>query len=345
MAKSALRYWFILIYAKPGQGKSLEQARLSEQLLKEYAKTEKKYPGLPHRIMVTNQTLSDDIRKREMMFTYPVLEVDDIKQGLKKKKPLVSMRRKKKDEIPLPPPPPSPPPKKVLYVDREHPIPLPGNRHLIEWDEPDHFRYCPRVNCWKGNQTHKLHDADIMIDEGATLFPADMYKYTPLWLRKMWAQHRHNGIRIVMLTQDYKAIDVNCRRMVWQAYFVHKIMGSRDISPTLPPLVKWSPLNVLNPRKSVVWGLYSVQRVDPQILEGDPLTMLGLKLDEEKAEAYAKLKLVGVSTWHLITWHKVNLYDTTQDVREFSLKREYEHIEGKCENPMCEYIHVGHRLK
>lgn len=286
--KQVLKYWFILIFAKPGNGKSLEQARLSEKVLREYHKTEKRYPTLKKRVLMTNQILN----------------------------------------------------KLITDTEIEH-------GHLKYWEEPEEFRYCPRNVCWRAIEKngipvpHRNHDVDIFVDEGSTLFPADKWADTPIWLRKMFAQHRHNGIRFVMLTQDFKGIDINARRMIWQAYFMKKEMGSRDISPTLPALHEWSLLNPFNS----VWGFYSKQRIDPQVMEMDPMTLLTLKLNEKKADDYAELKLVGNKEYHLITWHKVNLYDTTQDVKEYEVKREIEHIEVKCNHPNCGFTHKSHKLK
>ena len=189
-----------------------------------------------------------------------------------------------------------------------------------------------------------MHDVDIMIDEGSTLFPADQFMNTPMWLRKMWAQHRHNGIRIVMLTQDFKAIDINCRRMLWKAYYMKKVIGSRDISPTLPALKRCTIENFFNPRVSTVWGVYTKQEIDPSLMEHDPMTFLAMHMDDEKREQYQELKLVGRKNMHLITWRKINLYNTQQDVKEFETKTFYRHITAKCDNPACEYEHTSHKL-
>jgi len=205
--------WFTLIYARPGNCKSLEQARISFSLFMEYHYTEWRYPTLPKRILLTNQILNKTITDKES------------KHG-----------------------------------------------HLLYWDNPEFLRYCPRGRkCYKffnknlgeAEERHSMHDVDILIDEGASLFPADGYKDTPMWMRKLWSQHRHNGIRIVMLTQDYRGIDINIRRMLWTAYHMTKVCGSRDISPTLPPLVKWTILNFLNPFKTVIWGLYYKRKISP----------------------------------------------------------------------------------
>lgn len=283
--------WFILIFAPPGNGKSIEQARISYYLLREYFYTEKHYPQLPKRFLFTNQTL-----------------------------------RRGFDAI----------------IDRGF-----DTGHILEWDEPDQFRFCPRKECWKGLQQHRLHDCDLMVDEGSTLFPADGYANTPMWLRKLWAQHRHNGIRIVMLTQDYEAIDINCRRMLWKTFFVQKRIGSRDITPTLPPLYRWTIFNFLNPKRDVIWGVYTSQEMSPTLIKNKPETLLQLQLNPEgdQAKKMEEVELIGWPKPHVISWWKCNLYDTTQDVKEYQLRREYEHLVGVCKEPDCDYEHVTHRLK
>ena len=279
------RYWFILIFARPGNGKSLEQARLTWYLFKEYHDTERKYPGLKKRYVLTNQFLRKDLSEKEI----------------------------------------------------EH-------GHLQYWDLLKDLRWCKSVNCWIIGE-HKLHDCDILVDEGSTLFPADRYGETPRWLCKMWAQHRHRGIRIVMLTQDYSAIDINCRRMLWKAYIMKKRFGSRDITPTLPPLVKWSIWNFLHPRRRTIWGLYTKQQVSPEMLEADNDSLTFLPLQEQKVSMLKKVRMISIPRPHFITAWKCFLYDTTQDIIEVKEEQEYEHQVGRCVDKECNFTHISHKLK
>ena len=300
--------WFVLIFAPPGNCKSLEQASFSIRLFNEYHATEKKHPELPKRILMTNQKLAPEIAKRE----------------------------------------------------EEH-------GHYLYWEDPMQLRYCPRKgDCFKckpddpdsvpSPAVHELHDVDLSIDEGATLFPSDGWTDTPMWLRKMWAQHRHNGIRILMLTQDYNGIDINCRRMLWDSFYMRKILGSRDISPTLPALYPWTIANVLNPYKSTVWGIYSKRRIDPTLMKSQATTILvDIKTNDDKRKAYQELKLLGAPSLHLITWKKCHFYDTTQNVKEYEVPLEIEHIEATCggmtkdkktgETIPCAYVHLRHKIK
>lgn len=276
--------WFILIFAPPGNGKSLEQATMSYKTLKEYKWIEKKYPAIPERILMTNQRLS------------------------------------------------------LSYIASKLNVSLEWlHMHIRYWEQPDEIRYCSRKNCWKGNDTHLNHDIDLFCDEGATLFPATAKGATddmPLWMKKFIAQHRHHGIRICLLTQDFMGINITARRCLWDSFYMHKVMGSRDISPTLPP-VKW------------IWGIYTKQKIDPDYMKSDAQSaLIDFKMaSDQKKDALRQLKLVGTPKPHLITRHKTKLYDTTQDVAEIEIKREIEHIEVRCKHPLCGYTHRTHRLK
>jgi len=55
-----------LFWGRKGQGKSYVQYRLFETLTKEYYKTEKKYPELPHRKYYSSQKFSEEVEKREL---------------------------------------------------------------------------------------------------------------------------------------------------------------------------------------------------------------------------------------------------------------------------------------
>jgi len=257
MASSA---WIVLIFARPGHGKSLETASIIRKLFNTYRYIEKKYPQLPHRAVFSNLRLS------------PALE--------------------------------------TKYL----------NNHLFYWENPRQLRYCSRPDCWKGKEQHSLHDVDVVIDELANYAPADGWKDLPRWLRKMFAQHRHRGIRIYANTQDYMAVDINFRRMVSKAYEVQKMMGSRDISATLPPI-------------RYVWGVIIKREFDPAQIEE-----MGVN---------APLKRKGLPKLLLITKRLIETYDTTQDLPEY-MPDSLEHVELNCVDPLCKLHlkgrgHVEHR--
>lgn len=288
-----LKKWFIIIFAPPGHGKSIEQAKLAYKLIREYYKLEKKYPKLPHRYLLTNQPLSQKIK-----FKF--------------------LKRWRKEN---------------LFVEAFN------NGHLRFWNQPEELRYCPIMNCWKDKLPHPIHDCDLFCDEGATLFPATGKGTTddmPIWMKTLISQHRHRSIRIVLLTQDFMGINITARRCCWEALVMEKRFGSRDPSPSLPP-VKW------------IWGIYTTRKIDPDLARRDAAEIkLIIKADSKKGsedERKEAMRLIGMARPHWISRFKCSLYDTLGDVRELQIKREIEHIEVPCSHPDCNYIHKTHRLK
>lgn len=189
------------------------------------------------------------------------------------------------------------------------------NNHLLYWENPRQLRYCLREHCWIKETQHGTHDVDIVIDELANYAPSDGWKDLPRWLRKLFAQHRHRGIRIYANTQDYMAIDINFRRMVAKAYEVQKIIGSRDISATLPP-VKY------------IWGIVIKREFDPGQIE-----MMGIN---------APLERKGLPKIFFISKKLIEMYDTTQDLPEY-MPDALEHLKFQCIDPDCKRIHIEHR--
>lgn len=209
-------------YGRPGEGKSLDQARTAHRLFREYRKTERKYPDLPRRQLWSNQKFSEAIEAVELW-----------------------------DEVKNP------------------------DGHLHYWSNP--------------RQLKDLRDVDILWDEIGAHLPADSFKDTPQWMRAMFAQHRKRGNRIWANTQDYKAVDINFRRMVGRAFKLRKIIGSRDISVSLPPVKH-------------VWGIVMKREFDPAAIEVER------NID--------KLEVEG-SGWPQIFWIGKKLtssYDTGQDI-------------------------------
>jgi len=63
-SQNALKIY--LTWARPGEGKSADAARLARKLFKQYRKVEKRYPDLPRREYWTNQRLSADVEHHEL---------------------------------------------------------------------------------------------------------------------------------------------------------------------------------------------------------------------------------------------------------------------------------------
>jgi len=257
-----LKKWFVIVFAPPGNCKSLEQALLSYKLLKEYGRLEKRYPQLPRRFLWTNQILNSNPRFR------------------------LSWNQKRKGFLI----------KQAL-----------ADGHLKYWSDPEEIQWCPRENCWKGTARHFLHDCDLFADEGATLFPAT-YKGAkddlPDWGRAMLTQHRHRGVRILLLTVDFMAINITARRCAWVAWAMEKKIGSRDPSPSLPPVRK-------------IWGFYVRRKIDPDLARRDAVDLrLLIKVESGKdpEQQDDRMILVGMPRLRWISRFKCSLYDTLQDI-------------------------------
>lgn len=260
---SPLPYWSVLIFAPPGQGKSLEIANISVKVLHEYVRTEKKYPWLMKRVLLTNMELNHAM-----------------------------LPKKVRDENFL-------------------------AEHIRYWKTPQEFRYCPRTDCHYGPEEHDIHDVDIFIDEAGAIFPSDSWGTTPQWLRELWMQHRKRGIRLLTASQDYMMVDINARRVLWKAYYLKKIMGSRDPSPTMPALARWTIKNFLNPKERVIWGIYWLRPFSPLVLKFDEKSLLLIEIDEFKKEQFLKAGLMKTPIWRLITWKKISWYETRKIIKSW----------------------------
>lgn len=127
---------------------------------------------------------------------------------------------------------------------------------------------------------------DCVWDEIAVEIPSDKWKETDPEIRRFFAQHRKRGIRIFANTQDYMMVDINARRMATDIFQVHKIFGSRDPSPTLPPL-------------KFIWGFGVKWRLDKALLRID---------DQNRRHTDLIPRFIP------ITRKAVNLYDTSEDI-------------------------------
>lgn len=213
-----------------------------------------------------------------------------------------------------------------------------GHR-LFYWnaEDPDTFRYCPRINCWRGSERHNLHGAYLVFDDMATFLPADGWANTPLWMRKLFAQARHNGIRVISNVQDPFSCDVNFRRYTDLCYKFTKIIGSRDPDETKKPIKR-------------IWGVYMRREIKAEHLwkygdmaENDILLM---KANEEaKAEelgTFNYFENAWIPSLHWISRKVCEIYDTTQDVPEYK-PTGFRHYELECLDG-CGYIKKSHEL-
>lgn len=188
-----------------GNGKSLDQAKMILDSFKEYDKNARKYPDLPRRMALINQPLSAEMEQQHL------------------------------------------------------------NRDFIYWQNVHRLRHCFRPNCFILDPTspfyimdpksvyfdrnfnperpeHAVHDSDIFWDEIGRDFPAGSWNDTPKWVKAIFSHCRKRGNRVFANTQVFDDTDIAFRRQCDFILPLRKVVGSRDISATRPP-VRW------------VWGL------------------------------------------------------------------------------------------
>lgn len=216
-------------------------------------------------------------------------------------------------------------------------------RRLFYWNDVEDLQFCPREKCWKTPKKHRLHGCYLIFDDIATILPADNWNMTPMWLRKTFSQARHNSVRVLANLQDPFSCDVNFRRYTDMAFRFRKIMGSPDPDETKPKIKR-------------IWGIYIRRKVSAELLwkTGD--------LTDEEAQEWRQKHIEGGSAigdmWravpHWIGKKICNLYDTTQDVKEYT-PRGFKHTELYCIDPKhnhkdktaenyCAYKKVYHEL-
>jgi hypothetical protein len=227
------------------------------------------------------------------------------------------------------------------------------NWRLFYWESIQQLKSCPRAVCWKDEWTnkngkrqrvpHRLHDCIILIDDAATIIPADGWRDLPVWFRKLWAQAGHNGIHALANIQDPVSCDINFRRYTDLCFKFQKVMGNKRPEASKPPV-------------NTVWGIYTSREVPAEELwiHGDKSEqeIQQERIDREEKEKIAKeagkkIVRVGQRAWkrrfHLIRRRDTELYDTLQNVPEY-MPNSLDHVELKCINPKCKHVTVRHRV-
>jgi len=206
-----------VIYGKKGNCKSLYQTMLVEHFIKQYYRTEKRYPALPKRKLYINQKLSESFEKLEL------------------------------------------------------------GKHLFYWQHPE--------------QLYDVRDSDIFWDEIGKDLPAGSYVDTPKELKQVFSHLRKRGNRLVANTQVYEDIDISFRRQIDKAYQLRKVIGSRDVSATLP-------------KPDFIWGIFTVRQFDPMFLEHE--------WNPEEREKRPDLNFI--PEFHFIHRRHIEMYDTKQEL-------------------------------
>lgn len=98
-------------------------------------------------------------------------------------------------------------------------------------------------------------NSDIFIDEGAVYFDSRLWADLPLSIRRFLFTHRHLGVDIYLIAQDFPTLDNSFRRLTSQMFFCQKLWSTREPDPLRKP-IKY-PLNFMAVRtvKKSHWHL------------------------------------------------------------------------------------------
>lgn len=136
-----------------------------------------------------------------------------------------------------------------------------GRRRMIisnmKFSEKIETEYTGFYTYWNDlDELIKFKDCDIIIDEIQVYFDSSQWKELGLDIKRFLQIHRHLGINIYGTTQDFKMVDIAMRRLTKKAYWCRKMIGSRDISATLP--------DIKNP-----WGLIMLREIEFESFTSD----------------------------------------------------------------------------
>lgn len=212
---------------------------------------------------------------------------------------------------------------------------------LYYWSDIRQLRYCPRENCWRGKDRHRLHGCFLVFDDIAAILPAGNWQNTPTWFVQMLSQARKFGIHIMANCQDPFSIDINFRRYVDMCFRTRKLMGSRDPDETRPPV-------------KFIWGFYAMRQIKAEVLwqlgDMSENEIMVFKDKNKRMSEINKTPNVMKDVWrgslHWIGRKKCNIYDTTQQVKEYK-PQGFQHLELMCndpEHPNCGYKKVTHEV-
>jgi len=159
-------------------------------------------------------------------------------------------------------------------------------------------------------QLTAIRDADVLIDEAMVYFDARSWEHMSLDIRRWLAQHRKHGVEIYFTAQEFSQVDIAFRRLVSNLFYLTKLVGSRDISATLPP-----------PR--FPWAIIVSQEIDPVDYEEKKKTVLGMP------------------SLNLITRSDFRIFDTTSEIKGSKFPP-LKHIKRECGDPDCIFTKVSH---
>jgi len=162
--------------------------------------------------------------------------------------------------------------------------------NAVESEYGEYIQYWGEPSLWKFDAewiAKNLMDADLLWDEISEELGADSWEKTSRPMKSFLRQYRKRGVRILSNTQDHADISIHARRRIHKIVYCFKLLGSRDISATLPP-----------PR--FVWGVVVARTVmnpketDPTSMQFDSYPHEVFFISKELCELYDTRAIVGV---------------------------------------------------
>lgn len=132
----------------------------------------------------------------------------------------------------------------------------------------------------------RMRNVDIVWDEIATNMDAREAMTLPPEVKRFLSQFRKRGLEIYANTQDFSFLDKRARYFITDMFFLSKIIGSPDPSPTKPPVKK-------------IWGWVAKRRVKPESM---------------KAENPEQIQFTLIPSFFPIKKEDTEMYDTLDDI-------------------------------
>lgn len=166
---------------------------------------------------------------------------------------------------------------------------------------------------WKSlEELPERQDVDVFIDEIFNYFDAKHWAELSFSVRRWLSQHRKLGIEIYGNCQDFAQVDISFRRMTSDLFYIVKLIGSRDPSPTRPP-VKY------------IWGLSVIYSMNPTDYK------------EEQKENKTSFSSV---MW--LSREKCEVFNTREEIKAGEWPP-FTHTERHCSDPYCKFRKIIHQ--
>ncbi len=212
---------------------------------------------------------------------------------------------------------------------------------LYFFDEIEQLEHCPRKNCWKGKEPHRLHHCYLIFDDISRRLPKDSWELTPSWLKDYFIQGRKLGIHCLASMVNADNVDISFRRCTDIAYKFRRIIGNKDPDESKNPV-------------RFIFGVYMRRFIDAEDLwnRGNlsereiQVMMANQELENEKLKRLGKGWAVVLSdNWlgrtYFYTKSLVKIFDTHNIVKSYKPTK-MSHHEITC--GVCGKIKIIHDI-